>query len=660
MLLAFSAEGRQSQPADSLWKDSLRVALNDIQAGAPQAEYLLSLAEQLQGSHPGRAVYCAEKALSISRNYGASLTEGKSLYWCALLELRKNTYGDALDVPKGRAKLAAELFRKQEEPGWLARSYDLAANIHFNLEEDDSAVIYTRRALAAMNAMETAGTKKERVAAEVYYTAGKIAGEAGSDSALVWINRSQELHERTGNPEGVARAELLKGFYAEPESREGHFLHAIELYRKRDNRQGLYAALIEYAVYCINQYEDSGKRGEGWYRKSTRSLREALQLEQDGRCEARRQLGIAHHWKAYFNQEDNNTFESHLDSAYRYYESALIEAEKESNFDCIREISEEIAKTCKEFGGCPEDIVWITQTFSTVLQERKAEIRKAGRELTTYQVREEQMRSRRRLQNLGLIAVILLLGFLGTFYLLYQRQRIRHLGQKLKAEQETSAAKQKALENQEKALRAQRAASRAQLNPHFILNTLNAIDNLVNFGKPEDASYYLTQFTHVCWRAMENSRLEAISLADEVETLQSLLALEQLRLPDILNYKIEVEEGLDQEKISMPPMLLQPFVENAIWHGIQKKQAPGKVSVQICSNGADWLKCVVEDNGIGREKAAQLQRASVFKRPSRGSTIINERIQAIEGAELNIIDLKDNGGQPRGTRIEILLPKKTL
>ena len=134
---------------------------------------------------------------------------------------------------------------------------------------------------------------------------------------------------------------------------------------------------------------------------------------------------------------------------------------------------------------------------------------------------------------------------------------------------------------QQKRLQARMETLRAQINPHFMSNSLNAIESLVNQDQKQAASKYLIHFSRLTRRLLNSSRNPQTSLKEELKTLEHFLALEQLRFRDKLQYDIMVASGLNPENIEVPAMILQPYVENAIWHGLMHKEGTGNILIEL-------------------------------------------------------------------------------
>nr|MBK9651143.1 histidine kinase [Bacteroidota bacterium] len=141
---------------------------------------------------------------------------------------------------------------------------------------------------------------------------------------------------------------------------------------------------------------------------------------------------------------------------------------------------------------------------------------------------------------------------------------------------------------------------RAQMNPHFIFNSLNSIGDYISHNENKVADNYLSKFAKLMRKILENSEQKEISISDDLQALELYMQLESMRLDNKFTYEIKVDENIDIENTLIPPLLLQPFVENSIWHGIAHKQGAGKISIEIKKDG-EMISCVVEDNGIGRQ-----------------------------------------------------------
>lgn len=202
-------------------------------------------------------------------------------------------------------------------------------------------------------------------------------------------------------------------------------------------------------------------------------------------------------------------------------------------------------------------------------------------------------------------------------------------------------------------------ALQAQMNPHFVFNALSAIQNFILNNNAEQATDYLSRFSRLMRLFLESSRNKYISLSDEKMLLEHYIALEQLRFKDKFDYKIHVDESVSLDA-EVPSMLLQPFVENAINHGLVYKKENGGLLDIIFKKENNKLFCIVEDNGIGRQKAGEIKNKSLKPYKSRGTEITEERLRSLElventKIEISIFDKINETKNPIGTKVTIII-----
>jgi tetratricopeptide (TPR) repeat protein len=199
-------------------------------------------------------------------------------------------------------------------------------------------------------------------------------------------------------------------------------------------------------------------------------------------------------------------------------------------------------------------------------------------------------------------------------------------------------------------------ALRSQMSPHFIFNCLNAINRFILSHETEAASDYLTKFSRLIRMIMNHSRHATVTVAEEIDMLKLYLDMERLRFKDAFDYSIKTTPDVEEGEVLIPPMLLQPFVENAVWHGLMHKEGRGHLFIQIGLIG-QVLTCVIRDNGIGRKNAALLKSKSVEKHKSMGLQITAERMALMTGSMreepfFTIRDLYDDGAAT-GTEVTL-------
>ncbi|HSR38608.1 MAG TPA: histidine kinase, partial [Phnomibacter sp.] len=232
----------------------------------------------------------------------------------------------------------------------------------------------------------------------------------------------------------------------------------------------------------------------------------------------------------------------------------------------------------------------------------------------------------------------------------------------LRAAQEKNSAEFELLENKQRLSEVEMKALRAQMNPHFLFNSLNSINNFILKNDADNASAYLTRFARLVRLILDNSRHEWVSLDQELQALKLYIELEQLRFDQTFDYKIQMEPGIDVMHCQIPPMMLQPYVENAIWHGLLHRNSEGGLlQINLSLNGKDQLKITIEDNGVGRKASAirKSHQRSMHKQ-SHGMQITSERLDTINAvyqidARSSIEDLYDDAGHATGTRVVLTM-----
>jgi ligand-binding sensor domain-containing protein/anti-sigma regulatory factor (Ser/Thr protein kinase) len=251
---------------------------------------------------------------------------------------------------------------------------------------------------------------------------------------------------------------------------------------------------------------------------------------------------------------------------------------------------------------------------------------------------------------------VLLFSIVALALYLFYKRRINNLKAK-------AAIKQQMAELEGKAIR-------AQMNPHFIFNSLNAIQESIVTEKIDVAYDYLSRFSKLLRMVLDNSDKNLIPLSSELETIRLYLSLEALRFSQSFSYTIESNDMLDKEDIYIPSLLLQPFVENAIWHGLINKEGEKLLQIRFSENEGT-LQCVIEDNGVGRERAAQIkeQKLGAGRFESKGTKLALQRIEILNrnkpgSATIKTIDLLDETGNAAGTKVVItlandLIPQKS-
>jgi len=200
---------------------------------------------------------------------------------------------------------------------------------------------------------------------------------------------------------------------------------------------------------------------------------------------------------------------------------------------------------------------------------------------------------------------------------------------------------------------------RSQMNPHFIFNALNSVNTFIATSDERAANKYLTDFSLLMRAVLENSEEDFIPLEKEIELLELYVQLEHFRFQDKFDYTIEVDPEIDIKKYMIPPMLLQPYVENAVWHGLRYKPEKGLLSIRFTKTIEDIVEIIISDDGIGREKSKALKTLNQKKQKSQGMSNIKKRIHILntmykDKLDVFISDLMDT---KEGTQVKLILKK---
>ncbi len=286
------------------------------------------------------------------------------------------------------------------------------------------------------------------------------------------------------------------------------------------------------------------------------------------------------------------------------------------------------------------------QINNSRMNERISEIQ------TTYEMQQHEqenklLKSENEIQQMRInksrIIIIILCGFFSLIFII-TLLIVRH--QQLLTKHKIIELKQQNL-NQ-------------QMNPHFIYNCLTSIQSFIFHNDVSNSLEYLSKFSRLMRKILESSQKQYMSVQDEIEILTLYLKLESIRFKGKFDYEITIDDKIDPILFKIPSLLIQPFVENSVWHGIQNKNGIGKIHISF-NLSEKSIFCAIEDNGIGREYAEKLKRTEANDHISLGSSISQARVKLLKslyGNKLGIryVDLKDSGNRPSGTRVELYLP----
>ena len=217
------------------------------------------------------------------------------------------------------------------------------------------------------------------------------------------------------------------------------------------------------------------------------------------------------------------------------------------------------------------------------------------------------------------------------------------------------------LKNEKKLLTLEQTMLRSQMNPHFLFNSLNSIKLYIINNKKKNAVHYLNKFSKLVRKILEASSLKEISLAEELETVELYMNIENIRFSNEINFEVTVDKDIDSHTVKIPSLILQPFLENALWHGLSSKEGKKKIVLHVSKGGGGFIHIDITDNGIGRDMAEKIKEGKVLKRKSIGIDITKERLTNFSrdyqnSFNLEILDLFDAKGKASGTKVLLHIP----
>jgi tetratricopeptide (TPR) repeat protein len=434
------------------------------------------------------------------------------------------------------------------------------------------------------------------------------------NQALNAYNRAEEIAVKSNDPKAVSNTLQKKGkvlrstkqYDSEIELRQ----NIIDLETENNNPDIVAAQNFEIGNVYLNKNETD--KAIPYIEKSIQIAEVTGNIEQ--KSEALKTLSAAYSLKNDFNKALN---------IYKLYVATVdaIHQKKEQELKESAEITATLSRKLQRLDLIEKELSLSEKTLDILQQEQ--------------QVNQKQLRVRKVFNvSIGIAFIILTIASIVVY--------------------RSNLLKRKA--NQMLALK----SLRSQMNPHFIYNALNSVNNYISKNDEKSANKYLSDFSKLMRSVMENSKHDFVSLSSETDIIALYLKLEQSRFSDKFDYKFTISPDLDTDQYFVPPMLIQPFIENAIWHGLRYREDKGFLNINIGKENSD-LKVIIEDNGIGRKKSEELKTKNQKEHVSTGLRNIENRIKIINEMYRNKIgitieDLDKN--TKTGTCVTILIPLK--
>lgn len=581
-----------------------------------------------------------------------------------------------VDPEKGlrfAARAVALAIQLKDEPG-LARAYYVTGVDYLRLDQVSKTLEYLQQAAKIYEAQN-----KLTDLARVYNTIGAayLPHKEHYNDALLYLNKAIAIYKKQGDQQLLPHSVLNKAIlYKRMDSVAPalrHFNEVLELFRQYcpDNKQlaariygGLGDAYIEFSAPALNAAGFTGEQYDTALYYVQKALAAFNELgSEDGKTANYRRLAtiylaqkkytlafdhalmakqIAEQGGFLAMQADAITVLSEIDAATGRYDSAY------NHLKQYVALNDSLLNDEKEKELIQQEMQYHFDKKEDSLRFQNALLSK-NHTLSKLQLRQQWLYS---------AGGLLLLSGLGG--LLYYRNRNKQVKLILQLEKERAEQKQRESEFERKLSDAALHSLRSQMNPHFIFNCLNSIKLYAVENNQDAATEYLGKFSRLMRLVLENSKSERISLQQEIETLRLYMEMEAMRFKEKLHHQINIADNVDMDYIEIPPMLVQPYVENAIWHGLMPKEDGGGIVLSFdCAD--NHLRITVTDNGVGRARSAELKRQSVTAHKSFGMSITHERIELINQMynthiSVTVNDLYNGEGMAQGTEVTIDIP----
>lgn len=545
-------------------------------------------------------------------------------------------------------KQALVLYHEISDSAGMANANNNIGNVFFSLSNYDTAIHYLIKSLRIKETLgdEKAAARSMNNIAAVYYQTRQFqrALDFYNRSLVINIRQNDELSMATcyGNI-GLVHYEL--GGY---DSAQYYYGLAYDLYSETGSRRGIASTLTNLGLL----HADIGA-----HETAIDHLKKALEINTGIGDEAETSLVLQHLGSVYLAQGNIRLARQYTSRSLELAGSLGISKQVMECHKLLSSIYSQSGDYKQAFGHISKYQVLRDSLFneekniqiSRIMERYELEKRenRIG-ELTIQKENAELQMMRNRLLFYTALSVFTLVMLI--VWLLFNRFRLRKKQQHLASELRAVDIRQRLL--------------RAQLNPHAISNSLNTLKEFVKNNDTDNAQSFLSGFSRLLRLILENTRNPQVPLASEMALLKAYLELERMNAGNALEFEIDHSLNVRPDQVEIPSMMIQPFVENSVKHGLKPLNYKGIIRVYF-DNHQGRLRCLVEDNGIGREKAALLAKGKAALNNSLGTRLIAERIQLLNqlenaGISVEITDLYDDGGAAAGTRVELLLPMSEI
>ncbi|MBO0929809.1 tetratricopeptide repeat-containing sensor histidine kinase [Fibrella aquatilis] len=569
LLAAFSASAQVTpQQLDSLKKQSKLYLKKDT----TRVKLLVTLGDAMTTIEPKEAIRYADESLRLAQTINWPMGVAAAYRQLGKIEMSAGAYAKAVDYHHKALAASHAIKSPDQRTLFEATEQNNLGTIYLNVQDYDKAIVAFTQFLNTVQRLKRPDLRREeRIAllnlGEAYFR--KRAFEKG----ITFVSRSLAQAETDHDYQVAAYALNSLGIahtnFKQPTKSIELFKKGIVNAEKAGDRQisSMLEAGVADVLWEFERFDEAEQHAK-----------QAMKLAQElNMMESQRQIAQLLGY-IYIAQGKKQLAITNLDKATSLRDSLMSDEKKA-----------EIARLEERFE-----------------QEKRTAV------LNAQHTAELQQQQTKRNAIMGGAGALMLAA--GVSFLFYKRKR--------DADEQVKAVRFDTLIADTKL-----DVLRSQINPHFIFNALNSISNYVLNNDPFTADRYLAKFASLMRAILDDSDRKETPLAEDMATLELYMELESLRLDHRFTYRIEIDPALDPQRTQIPPLLLQPFVENSIWHGLAMREADGLITIRVRQEG-DMLVCSVTDNGIGRKRAAQEKQAQPTRK-SHGLNITQARIEII-------------------------------
>jgi tetratricopeptide (TPR) repeat protein len=548
-----------------------------------------------------RAISFYKVAISLAEQSNNTEQEVRSLNSIGVVYRRMDAVRSALDYHQKALNIADEINPKNDDVKQsIAISLNSIGNIYIALRQFDLAEERFKKSLD----YEIELNNKRGLAINYQNIGYCYEQREIFDKALVHYRKSMQYNVEINSKLGIAICNNSIG----------------QLYLKQDNPQEA-LNLIEPTIELSKSLGDNfyiamATINTGWaltelnrYEEAELRLKEGLSISQKYKLQGFKA-------EAYKHLSTLMEKQGRYHSALQYYEFYQEEEEKILNLKNQQYMSDLLIK------------------YETEKQQSKIDLLEKENEIVKIKLGQSQ--------RIFLYAALLFLLIVIVAFLLYRQRK---------------------LESQKRLLTIEQKLLRTQMNPHFIFNSLLSIKIYMMNNDKESAIEYLNKFSKLVRTILATSLEKEITLAEEIETMNLYVNIENIRLNNEVRYTVQIDKGIALDQVKIPSLTLQPFIENALWHGLSAKEGVKSLSLEVTKQEDNFIEIFITDNGIGRQNTIKIKEDSLEHQKSIGTNLTKERLGNFfrnfkNTHSLSIFDLFDEDQNPSGTKVVLRIPLK--